>query len=163
MCIIIDADYCSNFKQDIKFPEDELILDFIEKGKLNVYSGKELTKQLNGGGLRDLIMEWESIGKFIEASDQQETEIKKYQERLKRDRNLIPIVSNDDHILATAQILNVAVLCSYDEDLRTDFQNLDIINNPRGKLYNSKKEKRLELDVGSKKFNIRYKPLLKCK
>lgn len=45
--------------------------------------------------------------------------------------------SNDAYIIAIAQVSNVRLLYSNDGNLNSDFQNSNLINNPRGKIYST--------------------------
>ncbi len=46
--------------------------------------------------------------------------------------------SNDEHIVALAQVSKARMLYSDDGDLHKDFGNSNLINNPRGKIYSTK-------------------------
>ena len=43
--------------------------------------------------------------------------------------------SNDGHIIALARVGRVRLLCSHDRDLHADFTNKELLNKPRGKVY----------------------------
>ena len=47
--------------------------------------------------------------------------------------------SNDPHIVALAQLSNARLLYSNDDDLRHDFGNKQLIDQPRGKVYSTKR------------------------
>ena len=50
-------------------------------------------------------------------------------------------VSDDQHIIALAQISGARLLYSHDGDLQEDFRNKELIDRPRGKVYSTKKTK----------------------
>jgi hypothetical protein len=52
-------------------------------------------------------------------------------------------VSNDPHVIALAQISGARVLCSQDKNLHTDFKNKQLIDKPRGRVYQTAKHARL--------------------
>ena len=43
--------------------------------------------------------------------------------------------SDDPHVIALAKISGARLLCTSDEDLHADFKNPEIVNNPRGSIY----------------------------
>ena len=45
--------------------------------------------------------------------------------------------SNDQHIIALAQVSKARLLYSKDKDLHRDFRNQDLVWNPRGKVYST--------------------------
>ena len=47
--------------------------------------------------------------------------------------------SDDPHVLALAQVSDVRLLYSNDVDLQQDFGNKGIIDNPRGKVYSTRR------------------------
>ena len=44
-------------------------------------------------------------------------------------------VSNDEHVVALAQVSGARTLCSEDRDLHEDFTNRALVRDPRGKVY----------------------------
>lgn len=51
--------------------------------------------------------------------------------------------SDDEHIIALARAGKVRLLCSFDKALHADFRNKALLDNPRGKVYQNRKHKRL--------------------
>lgn len=43
--------------------------------------------------------------------------------------------SNDSHIIALARVSGARILCSNDRDLHADFRNRELVNSPRGSIY----------------------------
>ena len=66
--------------------------------------------------------------------------------------------SNDAHVIALAQVSNARLLYSNDGDLNSDFQNSNLIKNPRGKIYSTQLKDRS--GTRSKKFGPSHKKLL---
>jgi hypothetical protein len=52
-------------------------------------------------------------------------------------------VSDDPHIIALALVSGARLLCSLDQALHTDFTNPNLINNPRGSVYQNAQHKHL--------------------
>src|SRR5882724_7236697 len=51
--------------------------------------------------------------------------------------------SNDVHVTALARVGKVGLLCTCDNDLMRDFKTKELIDKPRGKVYNRKSHKEL--------------------
>lgn len=51
--------------------------------------------------------------------------------------------SDDQHVIALAQLSNARLLYSKDGDLQQDFKNKELIDNPRGKVYSAPSHERL--------------------
>lgn len=58
-------------------------------------------------------------------------------------QNLGLCQSNDYHIIALARVGHVRLLCSDDKALHNDFKNKQLLNNPRGKVYQCAKHESL--------------------
>ena len=50
--------------------------------------------------------------------------------------------SNDEHVIALAQVSGARLLYSGDGDLRKDFKNKELIDHPRGKVYSTEENSR---------------------
>ncbi len=81
--------------------------------------------------MQDLIDELGNIGRVYRYSD---NAVEKKTRELTSSRSC---KSNDPHIIALAQISRARVLYSGDGNLRQDFRNPNLINNPRGKVYHN--------------------------
>lgn len=53
--------------------------------------------------------------------------------------SMMPLISDDPHIIALSLHSGCRVLYSFDANLCTDFKNKNIIDSPRGKIFHSKK------------------------
>ncbi|MCY4314052.1 MAG: hypothetical protein OXD44_10265 [Gammaproteobacteria bacterium] len=58
-------------------------------------------------------------------------------------RNNPKVKSDDHHILALAQHTGARILLTGDKDLREDFKNHELINEPRGKIYSDQRQAHL--------------------
>jgi hypothetical protein len=48
-------------------------------------------------------------------------------------------LSDDPHVVALAQVAGVRLLCSHDMNLHADFTNKELLDKPRGKVYQTRK------------------------
>lgn len=126
MCIIIDANCASEFAKPTE--DAQPIIDWIidEGGKLA--SGGELKTELIRSSIRPLYREWVLAGRIYEYSDE---EINAARE----DVVTIGHKSNDIHIIALARVSNCRLVFSRDQDLHTDFKDLNLLPTPKGKIY----------------------------
>ena len=51
--------------------------------------------------------------------------------------------SDDPHVIALARVSGARILCSRDKTLHTDFRNSELIDDPRGHIYQNAKHKQL--------------------
>lgn len=56
--------------------------------------------------------------------------------------------SNDAHVISLARISGARVLCSADKPLHQDFRNLELINTPRGRIYQTQAHAQLLRNYG---------------
>lgn len=57
-------------------------------------------------------------------------------------------ISDDQHVIALAQLSGARLLCSHDKALHSDFQNKKLIDNPRGAIYQDKSHEHLIRTLG---------------
>ena len=128
MCAIIDADMSGRF---FKVPIDADLLplwNWINDGKGVLIVGGLLRTELFGNHrVRDAIQAWAQAGRAVfvpnEEVDQEARDIAGQ------------CRSNDAHVVALARVSGARLLCSEDKLLHADFDNRELINNPRGKVY----------------------------
>jgi hypothetical protein len=63
--------------------------------------------------------------------------------------NLAVMTSNDPHIIALARVSGARTLCSHDIQLHRDFRNRNLINRPRGHIYQNSSHRHLLDHTGS--------------
>ena len=131
MCLIIDASIADEiFGKDV--PEaGKRVFDRIKSGKLSIMVGGKLLDEPYRTSSRSSIEEAMLAGTAIFID-------KKHLDR--QTQRLIEkgvCQSNDQHIIALAQIGGARLLYSNDRDLHEDFKNRDLIDNPRGKIYST--------------------------
>ena len=105
----------------------------VDQGTI-VVGGKELREALyirHDGKERQVINELRSAGRIIEKKDNR---VDARAIELRMDNSC---VSNDEHIIALAQISGARLLYSNDKKLHKDFGNKNLIDNPRGKVYST--------------------------
>ena len=69
--------------------------------------------------------------------------------------------SEDEHVIALAQISGARLLYSNDMALGNDFRNKSLINNPPGKVYTTRRDKNDPLRYDNTKFRRSHRELLK--
>ena len=136
MCAICDANVAHEvFNPKKQTLSGKIFLEWITP-KRHLVVGKKLKRELFN---RDDLKKWASIaisdGRLIEKNKGIDEAIK----GLKKEK----LKSNDIHIIALAKVSGARLLYSDDSDLKEDFKNKRLINNPAGKIYPSSKEGRI--------------------
>ena len=128
MCAIVDANVASRFFSDPVDPELRPLWEWIAEGRGVLVAGGQLLEELSKvGEASRLLRNWEraKLAQFIPAADvEAETPLVERQ-----------CISNDAHVIALARISGARRLCSSDRRLHQDFRNANLINNPRGRIY----------------------------
>ena len=133
MCAIIDNN-CRDqvFGRGDRPEAGKKFYDWLEKhGKLVV--GGKLREELGGSGrfsqwFRQAILS----GSVIDIDDDL---VNRRTEELITENTC---KSDDQHVIALAQISNARLLYSNESNLHDDFKSPELINNPRGKIYSTK-------------------------
>lgn len=106
---------------------------WVEAGHGKLIVGGKLSDELEKN-LR--IAEWiaaqDRIGRVVSLTPDERHHVRIRTEELK---NRGACKSNDEHIIALAQIKRVGLILTADKDLQEDFKNSDLIDHPRGKVY----------------------------
>lgn len=136
MCLIIDANTADEvFGKD--GPEaGKKVFDRIKSGKLPIIVGGKLLDELYRTSSRSSIEEAMLAGTAIFIDKERVAS----QTQQLIDKGTCQ--SNDPHIIALAQIGGARLLYSNDRDLHEDFKNRDLIDNPRGRVYSTLRNKR---------------------
>ena len=132
MCVIIDANTADDVFGKHGPESTKKLFDQIISGKLMfVVGGSKLINELDriSNSARDVIREALIAGIGISVNNDV---IDKTTEQVTNNYHL---ASDDQHIIALAQVSGARLLCSYDKDLHEDFKNKELINNPRGRIY----------------------------
>lgn len=131
MCVIVDA----NCAKDVLHPSPQVefapIMKAILDGKARLVLGgsKQKTEYQRIYSAWRYIKILDQAGKARLVSDD---DVDAEQEQI---QNHLTIQSDDAHILALARISGARLLCSRDQPLHQDFGDPDIIDNPRGSIY----------------------------
>ena len=150
MCAILDANVVHEVFGSNPPPAGKEFFDWINTRKKNAHLvvGGKLDKELDKGssGFKtwaNRLRELRRSGCLKRLKPAEEDEVDAKTEQLRRDN---ACKSDDPHIIALAQIGRVRLLYSNDMDLRKDFQNRALIDNPRGKVYSTLKRKEFTRD-----------------
>lgn len=125
MPIIIDANRAGDFSAPLQGHASEIV-SRINSKQMSVAIGGKLTQELAKTKLKGLLSEWVRAGRAQRIS---ELELSAEEARLKS----LTLVSNDSHVLALAIKSNCKLLYSADDNLISDFKNINIIK-PKGKV-----------------------------
>lgn len=132
MCVIIDANIADDVFGKHGPASTKGLFDLIISGNLTfVVGGSKLTNELDRVSdiARVVIRESLIAGVGISVNNAV------IDKRTKQIINEYNFVSNDQHIIALAQVSGARLLCSYDRALHEDFKNKELLNNPRGRIY----------------------------
>ncbi len=151
MCVIIDANAISEvfpsrmFRgKDTRPAAGKQLYDWLNSkpGRL-VIGGSKLQDELNNESYRTWILEpkrrGELRGKLRKYNDEEVKQ--KTQELLEQNS----CQSDDEHIIALAQISNARLLYSKDKTLHKDFKNIKLLHDPGGKIFprgNNRRDRR---------------------
>ena len=140
MCVIIDANLASSVFAKNPNQDYEPVKDWFtnpQKDGVLVFGG-HLGKELNRvGNARRLLRQLHSAGRAIQMpnGDVNTEESNVIDSRICR--------SDDAHVIALARISGARTLCSNDQNLHQDFGNPQLINNPRGSIYQNASHRHL--------------------
>lgn len=129
MCLIVDANVAAQTFASVPAPDFRPVWDALTcRQATAVFGGKlakeyyELKKHLR------IIRELERSGRLRRISDEKVNQVT---------NELVhsaACVSDDEHIIALAQVSGVRLLCSHDQDLHADFTNPKLLR-PPGRVY----------------------------
>jgi hypothetical protein len=132
MCIIIDANVSHELfprNESISVTEDaKPVLKRIQEGTLIIVIGHQLKIELLKSRFRNLYKQLLLAGSLVEFSDD---EVNPRYEIVRG----MECKSNDQHVLALAQVSGARILFSHDKNLHKDFKNTSIVPSPKGKVY----------------------------
>lgn len=136
MCAIVDASVASRFFRDPIDPELEPLWEWITSRRGVLVAGGRLLDELYMvGDAARALRNWEraELARF-EPRDEVEAETRQIANRCR---------SNDAHVIALARLSGARRLCSEDRRLHADFGDPELINNPRGRVYQNKEHAHL--------------------
>ena len=132
MCAIVDANVAAEVFGSNQPEAGKQFFKWINKGKGRLVVGGNLTKELESSrGFR----EWGQ--QALLAGRMRIEEKGKVDARTKELRAKTACRSNDQHVIALAQVSGARLLYSNDLKLHQDFKDGDLINHPRGRVYST--------------------------
>lgn len=130
MCAIIDADVAGEIFGTLPNEAARKFLEWIGSGNGRLVVGGENLRELSRDSrARKWIQEGIKAGKVY---NEDSSKVDEVAEELKGNSSC---KSNDEHIIALAQISNARLLYSNDRLLRRDFKDKALIDRPDGKIY----------------------------
>lgn len=131
MCVIIDASVRDLVFSPEPKPAARQIIDWIERDEGRVaYGGTKLCDELFGSAHASRrLRAWKQAGRALQYRSDIVDAVELQLGRLGTAK------SNDTHVLALAQVSGARTLYSTDEDLHEDFKNSELLNGPRGCVY----------------------------
>ena len=135
MCAIVDNNVRDQvFGEDNNSPAGRLFLDWLSNGQGKLVVGGDLLRELDEYGdfnrwLRTALARNNALA-IDDAVVDDETQDLRRQGRCR---------SDDEHVIALARISGARLLFTNDADLQTDFKDRNLINNPRGVIYTTRR------------------------
>lgn len=132
MCAIVDANVASAIFRPDRSDAASAFFEWINAGPGRLVVGGKLRAEL---GLLDSFSKWQReailAGRVRNYSDDEV----KAQTHIVKNTGLCQ--SDDEHIIALAQVSGARLLYSHDKRLHDDFGNSELIKKPRGKVYST--------------------------
>ena len=137
MCLIVDASVVGEMFGGDDTSAGKAILDWLNDRKGTIVVGGKLLKELSRGSNK--FTEWARQALLREVMRRvEDTKVDRRTKQLIKDGNC---KSNDPHVIALAQLGGARLLYSNDVDLHQDFDDKSLIDNPRGKVYSTLRNK----------------------
>lgn len=130
MCIIIDANLASEiFRDTLNENYVPIIYWLFSRDGIMIHGGKLSVELFRIGCASRSIKVLQQAGHAINIDN---TTVGLEEQNI---NNLNICVSDDPHIIALARVSGARTLCSHDNDLHVDFKNKNLIDKPRGSIY----------------------------
>jgi hypothetical protein len=148
MALILDANCSHKITNVVDHPDFAPILDSLLNGQATLqYGGTKLIAEYQfAASVWKLIYRLDQAGRARKADG---AAIDRRQQEL-IDANSCK--SDDQHIIALAQISGTRLLCTHDKALHDDFKDKALIDRPRGSVYQTGAHKHLLRTLGNAKF-----------
>lgn len=133
MCIILDVNLAHEVLRTSSTEPYHPLRQWLEGGSGKLILGGELVEELGvNSEVKNKIfgLYRAGIAVFLAPDDSQKVREKTRELRLAR-----VCSSNDEHIIALAQLTGARLLCTNDKNLKSDFKNSTFISKPQGKIY----------------------------
>lgn len=137
MCAIVDANVASEVFGSSPPAAGEKFFEWLNKGSGRLVVGGKLLEELEMGSadFRRWGQQAQLAGRMRIVSKR---EVDARTEQIQREG---AIRSDDPHVIALAQVSGARLLYSNDGDLQKDFGNGKLIDDPRGKVYSTRRDK----------------------
>ena len=158
MCAILDNDVVHQVFGPNCSPAGEAFLNWLDSGRGQLVVGGKLRREL--GGSNEFSRWLQQALLAGQARDYGDDTVEEKTEKLK---NSGSCRSNDVHVVALAQVSGARLLFTNDGNLKKDFADRKMINNPPGRIYTTIRKKRSGkryVTVRSENFQESHKRLL---
>lgn len=137
MCAIVDANVASEVFGASLPLAGEKFFEWLNKGSGRLVVGGKLLEELEKSSADFIYWGREALraGRMRIVS---KGEVDARTEQIQREGK---ISSDDPHVIALAQVSGARLLYSNDGDLQKDFGNGELIDDPRGKVYSTRRDK----------------------
>lgn len=134
MCGIVDANIAHQVFGQNRNEAGKAFYDWIFSGSGHLVVGGKLHNELirSAGGLEQLFRQLELAGRM---TIEDKNDVCGRTEELLREGICC---SDDEHVIALAQVSGARLLFTNDGNLQDDFKNNRLIDNPRGKVYSTR-------------------------
>lgn len=133
MCAILDVNRAHQLLPDSQDEPVDPLTGWVERGHGKLIVGGELLDEL---GRNSRVARWiQEQHRTARAVSLTPSERRDVEIRTAKLRKQGICKSNDEHIIALAQIKRVGLILTADRDLQEDFKNSNLVDNPRGKVY----------------------------
>ena len=137
MCAILDNNVVGQVFGSEAPPAGKGFLNWLDSGNGLLVVGGQLRRELNGSSK---FKEW--LQQAILAGLVRLYNDGKVDDRAEELRNADSCRSDDAHVVALAQVSGARLLFTNDGDLKRDFADKELINNPPGKIYTTLHDER---------------------
>ena len=137
MCAIVDANVAAEVFGNSRPSAGEKFFQWLNDGKGTLVVGGKLRQELNDASNNFKLWAREASRSGIMRSVN-DTKVDKKTRQLVDDDSC---KSDDEHIIALAQLGGARLLYSNDGDLQQDFKNKKLVDKPRGKVYSTLEDK----------------------
>lgn len=130
MCAILDADVVGKVFGSNRSEASEKFFDWINTGKGRLVTGGKVLEELNHNST---FRKWRQQAIYSgRIREENQNEVNARTEKLKNENSC---KSNDQHVIALAQVSGARLLYSNDGRLIEDFKDKKLIDQPRGRIY----------------------------
>ena len=124
MCAILDANVTAEVFGNKKTPAGQKFREWLDSGRSSLVMGGKLADELTHDGFREWSETAIQYGKLLLI------ERAKVDERAAELHSSNDCISDDEHVIALAQLSGARLLFSNDSDLHSDFKSKILIDEP---------------------------------